>query len=568
MSTDLRVERAVVRTPLLSVENLQIEYLVGNGHAAVNAVADVSLTIAPGEVVAIVGESGSGKSSIAGALAGLLPANGRIQGGTIAFEGLDLTRTSERAWRRVRGARIGVVPQDPGLSLDPVKRIGDQVIEALTVHGVPTRRAREQVFAILAQVGLKDVVRVARSFPHELSGGMRQRVLIGIALANEPPLVIADEPTSALDVTVQRQVLDHMARLTRERGTAVLLITHDLGVAFDRADRVLVMQQGKIVEAGPTAEVFDHARHAYTRKLLAAAPGLAGLGLAGGSVPRPRQALAADTAPILSARTLVKVFGHGETGPAVDGVSFDVPRHGTTAIVGESGSGKSTTARMLLCLERPTSGEVWFDGQNVTHASGASLRAFRKRVQVVYQNPFTSLDPRFTLLQTIIEPLRAFGIGDARSQRLRVEVLLEQVELPLRLLESRPAALSGGQRQRVAIARALAIAPDLVVLDEPVSALDVSVQAQILDLLTGLQRELGVSYVFISHDLAVVQQIADHVVVLNGGEIVEQGAAARLLASPSHPYTQALLDDTPGRRYLDDAPAHTLALPRRNLLAA
>jgi peptide/nickel transport system ATP-binding protein len=536
---------------LLRIEGLHIDYERRGGRGTVHAVAGLDIRLAPGEVLAIVGESGSGKSTLACALAGLLAGNARIAAGSIRYAGREVTHATEKTWQGLRGGSIGFVPQDPGLSLDPVKRIGEQIVEAMTVHGIPARQARARVAEILQSVGLADHERVARAYPHELSGGMRQRILIGIALANEPALVIADEPTSALDVTVQRQVLDHLEQLTRRRGIAVLLITHDLGVALDRADRVVVMQQGRIVEAGPVREVFARPGHAYTRKLMAAAPGLNAAPAAASAARRhARLDLAAE--PILRVQDLVKDFRRGQRGSghaAVGGVSFSVPRHGTTAIVGESGSGKSTTARLLLCLDEPSAGSIHFDGRDVTHLKRGALRDFRRRVQVVYQNPYTSLDPRFTIEAIIAEPLRAFGIGDSRTRRARAAELLESVELSATLLQSRPAELSGGQRQRVAIARALAIAPELLVLDEPVSALDVSVQAQVLSLLARLQLELGVSYLFISHDLAVVRQIADFVVVLQAGQVVEQGPAARLFDAPQAAYTRELLNDTPGRRH-------------------
>ncbi|OWT72818.1 ABC transporter ATP-binding protein [Achromobacter sp. HZ28] len=558
------------KSPLLAVEDLRVSY----DNQAMPALDRVSLQVRPGEIVAVVGESGSGKSTLAAALTGLLPPTARRHEGTILFEGRDVATAGERAWVALRGGRIGFVPQDPGLSLDPIQRVGVQLREAMFVHGVPRRHAAAQVPRLLTEVGLARAEHIARSFPHELSGGMRQRVLIAMAIANEPALIVADEPTSALDVTVQRQVLDHLEGLARRKDIAVLLITHDLGVALDRADRIVVMQQGRVVESGTTAAIFDQPRHAYTRTLLAAAPILAatvrpvdarpvnvislpirrdalstdaaGSGGDGRMLPRePRPDTPARRGALLALRGLSKEFGAGPK--AVDDVSFDVPRHGTTGVVGESGSGKSTTARIALCLERPSAGKVLFDGQDVTHLSRGALRDFRRRVQVVYQNPYASLDPRFTLARIITEPLEAFGVGNAASRRHRAAQLLEQVELSPALLDRKPAQLSGGQRQRVAIARALAIGPDLLVLDEAVSALDVSVQARILDLLARLQNDLGVSYLFISHDLAVVRQISDHVVVLRAGAVVEQGPAQQVFDHPRHPYTRALLADSPGQ---------------------
>lgn len=517
---------------VLQVAGLEISYRKPDGGWQ-TAVQDVDLSLDAGEIVALVGESGSGKSTTAAALAGLLADNGRVSGGSIRLQDKALVGARETVWQGLRGLHIGFVPQDPAMSLDPVQRIGTQIAEALAVHGAAADAGR--VAAVLEEVGLAP--QVARQYPHELSGGMKQRVLIGMALAHRPALLIADEPTSALDVTVQRQVLDQLETLARKYGTAVLLITHDLGVAFDRADRILVMQRGRVVESGTAEAVRQRPQHGYTRDLLDAAPGL--------STAPARAGLQAEQV-ILRVHQLQKHFGGT---PAVEEVSFHVPRHGTTGVVGESGSGKSTTARMALCLEEPTAGEVWFDGENVTRLRRTQLRDFRRRVQVVYQNPFVSLNPRLTLQEIITEPLNAFGIGDRRSRRDRAAELLHAVELDPALLETRPGRLSGGQRQRVAIARALAIRPELIVLDEPVSALDVSVQARILALLKRLQEEHGVSYLFVSHDLSVIRQISDHVVVLRHGRVVEQGPAERLFAAPAHPYTRALLADIPGHRH-------------------
>ncbi|WP_159992440.1 ABC transporter ATP-binding protein [Roseomonas sp. 18066] len=518
--------------PLLQVEDLRVTYRP-RGQAPVAALEGVSLALHAGEVLAIVGESGSGKSTLAAAIAGLTPAGARLEG-RILLDGRPVTGLAERDWRALRGRRIGYVPQEPGLSLDPIQRIGAQLAEALTVHGVAAAEAWRRVPEILAEVGLPDPEGIAQKFPHELSGGMRQRVLIGIGLANDPPLLIADEPTSGLDVSVQRQVLDHLEGLIQRRRVAVLLITHDLGMAADRADRLLVMRGGRVVEAGPVRDVFANPRHPYTAALLAAARPSA-------PAPRPMP----PGLPLMIVEGLAKRFG---AATALDGVSFAVPRGGTTAIVGESGSGKTTTARIMLGLETPSAGRVRFDGADVAGLRGAALRGFRRRVQVVYQNPYASLDPRFTVEQTIAEPLRAFGLGDRAARRVRVAALMDSVGLPARLAGNRPAALSGGQRQRVAIARALAIGPELVVLDEPVSALDAAVQAQILALLRDLQRQLGVSYLLISHDLAVVREVADHVVVLHRGRVVEQGPAEALFERPAEPYTRALLGDAPGQR--------------------
>jgi peptide/nickel transport system ATP-binding protein len=508
---------------LLRISQLAVSY------RKVPAVRDVSLAVGAGEVVAVVGESGSGKSTTAHAAIGLLPRGGRVDGGSITFDGRDLLSLSDKQWRGVRGREIALVPQDPAVSLNPVHRIGDQVAEVLKIHGLADRRAASvQAIELLERAGVPQPGLRARQYPHQLSGGLRQRVLIASALAGRPKLIIADEPTSALDVTVQRRILDHLTSLAAESGTAILLITHDLGVAADRASRIVVLSQGSVVEEG--SSVVSAPTHPYTQQLLAAAPSMT-------STSRP-PAPAAE--PLVSVRDLAKTFDGGIR--AVDGISFDIPRGQTLALVGESGSGKSTTARMVLRLETPSAGSVEFDGHDITSLAGAGLRLLRRRMQIVYQNPYASLNPKFSIEEVVGEPLRAFGLP-----RTRVPELLEQVALPASVARRKPAELSGGQRQRVAIARALALRPDLVVCDEPVSALDVSVQAQILRLLADLQSELGLSYLFISHDLAVVRQLADQVGVLREGALVELGPAAQVLHSPQAEYTKELLAAIPGR---------------------
>ncbi|GAA5201624.1 ABC transporter ATP-binding protein [Microbacterium jejuense] len=536
-------------TALLEVSGLSVSYTL-DGQAR-PAVRDVSFTVGRGEVVAIVGESGSGKSTTAHAVIHLLAGNASVDEGTISFDGVDLTALSRRAWREVRGRRIGLIPQDPTTSLNPVKRVGRQVGEPLVIHGLATRRSADaQAVELLRLAGIGEPEARARQFPHQFSGGMKQRALIAAALAAEPQLVIADEPTSALDVTVQKQILDHIDTLASTLGTSVLLITHDLGVAADRADRIIVMQNGGIVETGPAREVLEHPRHPYTRALIAAAPSLRGtVGVPARTTDRgERSAAPAPEQPaLLEATGLRKEFplpGRDKL-VAVDDVSFRIDRAETLAIVGESGSGKSTTARLALRLERPTAGGIRFDGNDLVEASREELRALRRRFQLVYQSPYASLDPRFTIADVIDEPLRAYGVGRAERVR-RVSELIDQVALPAGTGQRRPAQLSGGQRQRVAIARALALRPDLVVLDEAVSALDVSVQAQILDLLAEVQRDVGVSYLFISHDLAVVREISDRVAVMQRGRIVEQGATSQVLHAPREDYTRRLIEAIPG----------------------
>ncbi|UPU44476.1 MULTISPECIES: dipeptide ABC transporter ATP-binding protein [Rhodococcus] len=533
---------------LLSVTDLQIAY------GAEPAVSGVSFTVGRGEVVAVVGESGSGKSTTAHAIMGLLAGSGHVTGGTVEFEGEQIDSYSDRAWQRIRGARIGLVPQDPTTSLNPVTRIGDQVAEVLRIHGLADRRtARLDAVAVLERAGIDHPEIRARQYPHELSGGMRQRVLIGIALVANPALVIADEPTSALDVTVQRRILDHLDERIAESGAAVLLITHDLGVAADRADRILVMQGGRIVESGRTADILDNPRDEYTKKLLSSAPSLSS-----GPVDRPvRQ----DTSPLLTLTGITKRFnvGHGSSITAVNEVSLTVPRGQTVSLVGESGSGKSTTARIVVRLEQADAGTITFDGQDITKVKGSDLRELRRRIQLVYQNPYASLDPKLSVQDIVAEPLRAFKVGGRSQQQTRAAELLDQVALPEQFLSRKPAELSGGQRQRVAIARALALKPDLLVLDEPVSALDVSVQAQILALLDELQRELGLTYLFISHDLAVVRQISDVVGVMQAGRLLEIGTTTEIFDNPRNEYTRTLLEAIPGRDHSTRKAEHVRA---------
>ncbi|MFD6140361.1 dipeptide ABC transporter ATP-binding protein [Promicromonospora sp. NPDC060271] len=554
---------------LLRVRGLRVAY---RGHEVVHG---VDLDVRPGEVVALVGESGSGKSTTAHAMIGLLPDDGRVTAGEVALGAgprpTPLTGLLPDAWRRVRGVRVGFVPQDPGTALDPVVRVGEQVAEALVVHGTPRRAARERAVEILGEVGLDRPAARARQYPHQLSGGMRQRVLVGIAMACEPELVIADEPTSALDVTVQRRVLDLLGALTSRAGTAVLLITHDLAVAADRADRVVVLKDGLVVEEGPAARVLGSPEHPYTRELVAATPGrntVPSADVASGSPPAEtavstvavsdpatttQRAPAPDPAGghgspppvLLSARGLVKEFrlGRHDRLRAVDDVSFTVPRGSAFALVGESGSGKSTTARLVLGLERPDAGVVELDGVPVRDD-----RTTRRRTQLVHQDPYSSLDPRFTVAAVVEEPLRAHRVGDRAERRDRVAHLLEQVHLSPDLAGRRPAELSGGQRQRVAIARALALDPELLVLDEPTSALDVSVQARVLGLLAHLRAERGLTYLFISHDLAVVRQVAEHVGVMSEGRLVETGPVGQVFDHPTDPYTAELIAAIPGTR--------------------
>ena len=529
---------------LLHVRGLRIDY--GSGRSAHSAVRGVDLELASGEILAVVGESGSGKSTIAHALVRLLPDAARVRGGSILFDGSEVMRLPMAAMRRLRGGRIGFVPQDPSHSLNPLMRVGEQIAESLRRHrGLSRPDAADRAVAILDEVGIPDPAVRARQFPHELSGGLRQRVLIGIAWACEPALVIADEPTSALDATVQRHVLDRMQMLAASHGTAVLLVTHDLAVAADRADRIVVVEKGEIVESGAARDVLSAPQHPYTRRLVAAAPGL-------NSRRRQPTASVVDRVmlsdePLLEVSGLTKTYGSGGV-PAVSAAEFLVSRGTTFSLVGESGSGKSTTARMVARIVDADAGRILFDGADITTLGGDGLRQLRRRIQIVYQNPFGSLDPRMTVARLVAEPLRAFGVGARAERSATVRELLDRVRLAPELLDRRPAQLSGGQRQRVAIARALALRPELVVLDEPVSALDVSVQEQVLQLLVDLQAEFGLTYLFISHDLGVVRQISDRVAVMRDGRILEQGPAERIFDDPQHPYTRELIGAIPGQR--------------------
>lgn len=563
---------------VLRVENLAVDFRTESG--AARAVTGATVEVRRGQTVAIVGESGSGKTTLAMAVLGLLASNGAVAEGHIWFKGEDLGAAGAQRMAQLRGTELGLVPQDPMTNLDPVMRIGRQIDEGLIDNGVRTlRTARARTVELLQEVGLPDAARRASQYPHEFSGGMRQRALIAMGLSARPALLVADEPTSALDVTVQRGILDQLAGLTRDLGTAVLLITHDLGLAAERADVVVVMYRGEIVEQGPARRVLTEPQHEYTKRLMAAAPSLASRRI---EIARERgleevleEALLAPSAeigssddgtpsgtpdeptsaPLVRVRDATKVFrirgngllSRGRDFTAVEGVSLDVPRGGTVAVVGESGSGKSTLARMILDIEKPTSGTIEFDGAPAGGHDHTSRIAYRRRVQPVFQDPYSSLDPLYSVYRAIEEPLRAHGYGDPAERRARVEELAEQVALGKGVLRRFPSELSGGQRQRVAIARALALSPELVVCDEAVSALDVVVQAQILRLLAQLQEDLGLTYLFITHDLAVVRQIADRVIVMQAGRLVEEGTVDEVFDTPQTDYTRALLDAIPGR---------------------
>jgi oligopeptide transport system ATP-binding protein len=646
--------------PLLAIRDLEVSFTTAGG--IVQAVRGADLTIYPGQTVAIVGESGSGKSTLAHAIISLLPGTGKVTGGSIMFNGIEVTSASQREVIAMRGKQIGLVPQDPMSNLNPVWKIGFQVKEALRANGIDASRVtrnalttglvndelsidvasndddlylgrkakntllaelrtavttakgaeaataavdragsalvvgvttRSEVLAVLteaglpnagatvaslvkgadltdrvagllSEAGLPDAERRAKQYPHEFSGGMRQRALIAIGLAARPQLLIADEPTSALDVTVQRQILDHLNGLTRELGTAVLFITHDLGLAAERAEHLVVMYRGKVVESGPALQILKAPKHPYTQRLVASAPSLASrriqsakaAGVEATDLLAPTGGEATASADhVLSVANLTKVFrlrgarpGSHTDFKAVDDVSFELQRGTTLALVGESGSGKSTVANIVLNLIDPTEGKVYFDGTDMSTLGAKELFDFRRRVQPIFQNPYGSLDPMYSIFRTIEEPLRTHHIGNKASREKRVRELLDMVALPQTTMRRYPNELSGGQRQRIAVARALALSPEVIVCDEAVSALDVLVQAQILTLLNDLQAELGLSYLFITHDLAVVRQIADRVCVMQTGKVVEYATTDEVFDNPQRDYTRELLDAIPGSK--------------------
>ena len=642
--------------PLLEVKNLQVDFTTDEGKA-VHAVRNSSFSVYPGQWVAIVGESGSGKSTSAMAVLGLLPGTGHVVGGSIKLDGQEISGFKQKDFDKLRGSKMGLVPQDPMSNLNPVWRIGTQVKEALVANNMDIDHEKRSEFAkalagdevelkgnddetflgskelpdliaaakealvkigksgdeldkimarfaeewvpgsetrwrvadglikagvkdddawyiakkyvvgstmddriagLLSEAGLPDAATRARQFPHEFSGGMRQRALIAIGLACRPELLIADEPTSALDVTVQKKILDHLHMLTDSLGTAVLFITHDLGLAAERAQHIVVMYKGQVVESGPSLEVLQHPQHPYTKRLVAAAPSLASQRIIsvkehGGATAVMEHAVNEDSLKkgeaIITVDHLTKEFKlprKKEMFKAVDDVSFSIKKGTTLAIVGESGSGKSTVANMVLKLLEPTAGTVTYDGKDISGFKGKELLDFRRHVQPVFQNPYGSLDPMYSIYRSIEEPLRIHGIGDKKSRAKRVRELIDMVELPESVMSRYPNELSGGQRQRIAIARAMALDPDVIVCDEAVSALDVLVQDQVLRLLNDLQAEKGLSYLFITHDLAVVRQIADEVVVMQHGKLVEHATTDEVFDHPKKQYTRDLLDAIPG----------------------
>ncbi|HAT1130867.1 dipeptide ABC transporter ATP-binding protein [Corynebacterium striatum] len=547
--------------PLLEMKDVHISFETSTG--TVEAVRGVNLSIYPGQSVAIVGESGSGKSTTAMSILGLLPGTGKVTKGQILFEGEDITHYNNKQFEALRGNKIGLVPQDPMSNLNPVWRIGTQVEESLKANNVIEGSERgKRVVEILEEAGLPDAERRAKQYPHEFSGGMRQRALIGIGLAARPKLLIADEPTSALDVTVQKTILDHLEHLTESLGNAVLFITHDLGLAAERAEHLIVMHRGRIVESGPSRDILRDPEHPYTRRLVTAAPSLASSRIraaqeAGIETEELKTGTASHAANIeeetvISVRNLTKEFDiRGQRGEkkllkAVDDVSFDIRRGTTMALVGESGSGKSTVANMVLGLLEPTSGTIEFEGKDTSKLSKKELFNLRRKMQVVFQNPYGSLDPMYSIFKCIEEPLALHKVGSRKEREARVAELLDMVAMPRSAMRRYPNELSGGQRQRIAIARALALRPEVIVLDEAVSALDVLVQNQIIQLLAELQSELKLSYLFITHDLAIVRQTADDIVVMKKGQVMEAGTSDSIFNNPQEEYTRNLINSVPG----------------------
>jgi len=545
MATDFGPDRPPL---VLDVDAVTIGYRRRRSRDVTTVVHDASLSIAAGETVALVGQSGSGKSTIAQAVSGLLPPNGRIVSGGVRLDGTSVVGLDARAWRARRGRLLAYIPQDPVGSLDPLKKVGTLVARSLTLHrGVDRRQARSEAVALLDRVGIQNARGKADSYPHELSGGQLQRVLIAAAIAGNPKLLIADEPTSALDVTVQAVILDLIDELQDELQLGVLLVTHDLGLAHDRTDSVVVLNDGRIEEAGPTTDVLHHPAATYTRRLIADAPGLS-------SDPIPPAERAAEDAAnaAIEIRHLTKVYprrhGRDDTDtPAVENLSLRIGEGTIHAIVGESGSGKTTVARILAGLIDYSAGEIDVLGRRLpTHPRDTNPNA--RQLQLVYQNALSALDPRYTVEQIIREPLDIHGLHDRGERTDAILRALEQVGLSRDFLTRKPLEISGGQRQRVAIARALVLSPRILVLDEPTSALDVSVQARLIELLLNLQQAQNLTYVFISHDLGLVKQVATYVSVLNQGRLVESKTTRDLFTSPADPYTVKLLESIPGNR--------------------
>jgi peptide/nickel transport system ATP-binding protein len=553
--------------PVLSVSNLTTSFLTNGGWKSV--VRNVSFSIAPKETLAVVGESGSGKSVTALSIMGLTPPDKSKIGGSIKLGSTELLTLSPAQMRRIRGNEIAMIFQEPMTSLNPVLTIGSQISEALTLHqGISQREAENETVRLLERVRIPSARTRINDYPHGFSGGMRQRVMIAMALACRPKLLIADEPTTALDVTIQAQILDLIKTLQEEEGMAVLFITHDMGVVAEIADRTVVMYSGETVEAGPTAEIFSDPKHAYTRSLLAAVPKLGSLHgvdqptrfptvdrITGVAKEPERRAntVHEEDKPVLEVKNLVARFdmpGGFLRGPrgrihAVENVSFDVRPGETLALVGESGCGKTTAGRCIMRLTTARSGSILLDGADLIALDGSALRAKRKGIQMIFQDPYASLNPRMTAGEAIAEPMLVNKLANTAEAYAKVDELLKRVGLHPEMARRYPHEFSGGQRQRICIARALAVEPQLIVADESVSALDVSVKAQVVNLMMELQERLKLAYLFISHDMAVVERISHRVAVMYLGEIVEIGPRAAIFDNPQHPYTRKLLSAVP-----------------------
>ena len=567
---------------ILEVENLKTWFHTRDG--VVKAVDGISFDLAPGKILGIVGESGSGKSVTVHSLMGLVPQPpGRIEDGSALFDGSDLIRCAPRELRAIRGKRIAMIFQDPMTSLNPYLRISEQLIEPLLIHGLAEREeALKKAIAMLEKVGIRDATERIHSYPHEFSGGMRQRVMIAMALITDPEMLIADEPTTALDVTVQAQILRLLKELQADLSVSVIFITHDLGVIAELADRVVVMYRGHIVEQGDVLSIFDQPQHPYTKGLLACRPRLESKFKVLPTVSDYLDETEVDGQVELSEKPdaaahieslqqvadpeidendlLLEVSGLQVHFPeragffsapkgvvkAVDGISFTVPRGSTLGLVGESGCGKTTTGRAILNLVAPTEGSVQFDGQEIAGFDAAAMLPLRKRMQIIFQDPYSSLNPRLTIEQALTEPMAVHGTGQHHAERRdRAAALLDEVGLDARFLRRYPHEFSGGQRQRICVARALSLEPEFIVCDEAVSAMDVSVQAQVLNLLKELQLRRNLTYIFISHDLSVVKFMADTMAVMEGGRIIEQGRAEEIYANPTEAYTRGLIDAIP-----------------------
>jgi peptide/nickel transport system ATP-binding protein len=550
---------------LLRVENLRIAFRVDR-NSNFDAVKGISFDIPENSTVALVGESGSGKTVSAMAIMGLLPAESSIvaQDSAIHFAGKNLLAADKSALRAVRGKEIAMIFQEPMSSLNPVLRVGDQIAEVLVLHmNMGRAQASKRAVGLLREVGIPEPERRVNAYPHELSGGQQQRVMIAIAIACEPKLLIADEPTTALDVTIQRQILDLIATLQKKHRMSVLFITHDLDVVGEIADHVIVMQNGEIKESGSARQIFQTPQHPYTKALLACRPRVDRRPqrlpviedfLSGNGASQSEQVRGVNDSDqiILEAKNISKDFlirsGLFSKRPfrAVSDVSFRLPKGKTVGLVGESGSGKSTLGLTLMRLHTATAGEVWLDGKNLTVMNNDQFQSYRRRIQIVFQNPYASLNPRFQVGKILTEPMTIHGIGTNEAQRTSMALaLLEKVGMPASSLHKYPHEFSGGQRQRIAIARCLTMKPDVLICDESVSALDVSIQAQVLNLLQDLQDEFGMSYLFISHDLAVVKYISDEILVMQGGAIVERANSDEIYRHPQHPYTRQLLAAVP-----------------------